>query len=541
MSRARRPAAGRRDRLGPGGGRPVVVDAGERRVHGDDGRRSARARSSVGERRASPARTAAPGPGSSRARASVANDRAGKLRFRSTSRAEFLRPRARPSGLTAGSSQTGRAGAAARRRARGASSISASTLAGSSPWMPPNTSSGGPGAAEAAPANRRAPRSICPSASNPSAVHGVSRRACSHWIPFHAPANVRAMAIKLRDLKTEARTLARAEQYAAALAAHDHMLAANPLDYDSRRKIADLLLALGDQAGARRGLPRGRDARRALGPPAARRSSAARCSSRWAATADEIVAVMAATYAHDAPALAKFAARQAPVDLDARDRAAPGRRAAGDPARGRAPGARSGHATCPRSSQYPEQFLPVPFFSELPRERCFPPAIQSLRLVRAGDGDVVIREGEPGTAFYFVATGEVRVFARAGNNKAVERGRLHEGSLFGEMALVTEQARTASVQVVGEADLLEVDRAAVARAGRRGPGAGRAARSLRARAPAQEPARDVAAVQAVRSPAADGAAQALRGPRGRARHGDHPRGRRRPGAVRRSCSARSRS
>jgi CRP-like cAMP-binding protein len=40
---------------------------------------------------------------------------------------------------------------------------------------------------------------------------------------------------------------------------------------------------------------------------------------------------------------------------------------------------------------------------------------------------------------------------------------LHEGSLFGEMALVTEQARTASVQVVGEADLLEVDRTAVAR------------------------------------------------------------------------------
>ena len=31
------------------------------------------------------------------------------------------------------------------------------------------------------------------------------------------------------------------------------------------------------------------------------------------------------------------------------------------------------------------------------------------------------------------------------------------------MALVTEQPRTASVQVVGEADLLEVDRAAVAR------------------------------------------------------------------------------
>jgi hypothetical protein len=169
---------------------------------------------------------------------------------------------------------------------------------------------------------------------------------------------------------------------------------------------------------------------------------------------------MARRTAHGAPALAKFAARQAPVDLDAEIEPVPAA-AGADPGRWRA--ARATRA-CDLSAfvQYPEQFLPVPFFSELPRE-LFPTAIQSLRLVRAGDGDVVIREGQLGTAFYFVATGEVRVFARAGNNKAVERGRLHEGSLFGEMALVTEQARTASVQVVGEADLLEVDRAAVAR------------------------------------------------------------------------------
>ena len=71
----------------------------------------------------------------------------------------------------------------------------------------------------------------------------------------------------------------------------------------------------------------------------------------------------------------------------------------------------------------------------------------------------MIRQGQLGTAFYFVATGEVRVVARAtGPAKVVERGRLHEGTLFGEMALVTEQARTASVQVVGEADLLEIER-----------------------------------------------------------------------------------
>ena len=266
------------------------------------------------------------------------------------------------------------------------------------------------------------------------------------------------MAIKLRDLKVQARTQARAKQYAAALAAHDHMLAANPLDYDSRRKIADLLLALGDKAAA--------EVYRVVAMHDVRSGHllpgivGCKVLESLGGSSAEIVAVMAATYAHDAKALAKFAARQAPVDLDAEIAPIPAE-ATSDPAAvaGRA---RNRAMDLSAFGQYPEGVLSVPFFSELP-QTLFPSAIQSLRLVRASDGDVVIREGQLGTAFYFVATGEVRVIARAGNNKGVERGRLHEGSLFGEMALVTEQARTASVQVVGEADLLEVDRAAVAR------------------------------------------------------------------------------
>jgi CRP-like cAMP-binding protein len=264
------------------------------------------------------------------------------------------------------------------------------------------------------------------------------------------------MAIKLRDLKNEARTLTRAKQYAAALAAHDHMLAANPLDYDSRRKIADLLLALGDRGAAA-------DVYRAVAMHDVRSGHllpgivGCKILESLGGRVDDIVGLMAATYSHEAPALAKFAARQAPVDLEA-EIAPPGAHA--DPGAV----ARRAHDRAMDLSafvQYPEQFLPVPFFSELPKD-IFPTAVQLLRLVRASDGDMVIKEGQLGTAFYFVATGEVRVVARAGS-KMVERGRLHEGTLFGEMALVTEQARTASVQVVGEADLLEVDRAAVNR------------------------------------------------------------------------------
>ena len=103
------------------------------------------------------------------------------------------------------------------------------------------------------------------------------------------------------------------------------MLAANPLDGDSRRKIGDLLFRLGDRAGAVEVFRTVGDARRALGAPAARagRLQGARVAGQ---STDAIVAAMARVFAHGAPALAKFAARQAPVDLDARDRAAARRR-----------------------------------------------------------------------------------------------------------------------------------------------------------------------------------------------------------------------
>jgi CRP-like cAMP-binding protein len=110
--------------------------------------------------------------------------------------------------------------------------------------------------------------------------------------------------------------------------------------------------------------------------------------------------------------------------------------------------------------QYPEQFLPLPFFSELPRE-VFRPVARALRLRRMNDGDFVIREGEPGVAFYLVATGQVRVYATQAGRQ-IERGRLHEGALFGEMSLLTQQPRTASVQVVDEADILELSRESLA-------------------------------------------------------------------------------
>jgi CRP-like cAMP-binding protein len=272
-----------------------------------------------------------------------------------------------------------------------------------------------------------------------------------------------AQLISLRDLKHEARTLARAGQFAAALAAHEQMLAQNPLDSESRRRIGDLLLRLGDRAGGIEALRTVtmHDVRSGHLLPAL---VGCKVLESLGQNIDPIMAVMARNFAHGAPSLAKFAARQAPVDLDAKvephsPKAASDLGALVQRARARA-------LDLAAFVQYPEQFLPVAFFSELPPE-LFPAAVKMARLIRGGDGDVVFREGDPASGFYFVAAGEVRVVAGGKPvdgrpTRAVELTHLLEGALFGEMALMTDQPRTASIQVVGEADLLEVSRATVA-------------------------------------------------------------------------------
>jgi CRP-like cAMP-binding protein len=265
------------------------------------------------------------------------------------------------------------------------------------------------------------------------------------------------MGIKLGELKAEARTLLRAGEVGAALAAFDHILASNPLDHDSRLKVADLLAGLGDREGAA-ALYRALAMHDLRSGHALHAVAAIKQLEAMGGDADELVDTLSGLYAHGAPTLAKFAARQAPVDMDSQVQR-PDLSNQSDVA-AIAARARARALDFSVFVQYPEQFLPLPFFSELPRE-VFRPVVRALRLRRMNGGDFVIREGEPGVAFYLVATGQVRVYATQAG-KQIERGRLHEGALFGEMSLLTQQPRTASVQVVDEADILELSRESLA-------------------------------------------------------------------------------
>lgn len=94
----------------------------------------------------------------------------------------------------------------------------------------------------------------------------------------------------------------------------------------------------------------------------------------------------------------------------------------------------------------------VPLFAPLPVA-----AVENLTLrldaVRAAAGDDVIRQGDPGDRFFVIDEGRVEVL--------VDGRRVREegpGEFFGEIALLHEVPRTATVRALGDVTLLALDR-----------------------------------------------------------------------------------
>ena len=75
--------------------------------------------------------------------------------------------------------------------------------------------------------------------------------------------------------------------------------------------------------------------------------------------------------------------------------------------------------------------------------------------VRLSEGTTVFRQGDAGGSLYVIRAGKVRVVKESHGRKRVVT-TLGPGDFFGEMAVVTGRPRSATVEVVEEADLLKV-------------------------------------------------------------------------------------
>lgn len=114
---------------------------------------------------------------------------------------------------------------------------------------------------------------------------------------------------------------------------------------------------------------------------------------------------------------------------------------------------------------YPEHLPAIPLFSELPAD-AFASVLSALKLVRTRPGEVILRQGDVGQSFFVLARGNVRVSRTDDDGREIPLANLGDGSIFGEMALVSAAPRSASVIADSDCDLLEFDREALAAASR---------------------------------------------------------------------------
>jgi len=263
--------------------------------------------------------------------------------------------------------------------------------------------------------------------------------------------------VSLGDVRRSAATLFSQGQHLAALRLYDAIVVAAPLDYDARIRLADCALAMGD-AGASR-------VYRAVawyclksGHPLAA-LVCTRVLEAHGADASDLTAALVVNYGLESELLGKAATRIAlPVDslpITVPDVRLPAPQDAVAHAL-----ARAEHAT-DHYKEFPAAVHPIPLLSSM-SEAAFKRVLSTLVLKRLPVGASAIREGEPGNSFFFVASGQLRVFATDGLGRQTDLAQLGEGAVFGEMALLSAQPRSATVGCLSDCDLLEVGRQSLA-------------------------------------------------------------------------------
>ena len=79
--------------------------------------------------------------------------------------------------------------------------------------------------------------------------------------------------------------------------------------------------------------------------------------------------------------------------------------------------------------------------------------LKNLHRVNFSAGDIIFKEGDPGDSAYLIEEGSVEVSV-----SSTQRSRINKGELFGEIALIDQQPRTATVHAVEDTVLIPIPR-----------------------------------------------------------------------------------
>ena len=79
-----------------------------------------------------------------------------------------------------------------------------------------------------------------------------------------------------------------------------------------------------------------------------------------------------------------------------------------------------------------------------------------LERIRLAAGEVLFRQGDPGSAVYVILEGRLGAYLVKGPEREVLLGEMPPGNLVGEIQVLTGGARTATVRAVSDSELLRI-------------------------------------------------------------------------------------
>lgn len=113
---------------------------------------------------------------------------------------------------------------------------------------------------------------------------------------------------------------------------------------------------------------------------------------------------------------------------------------------------------CANATQVLQALAGVSLFAGLDVSACKRLA-EGAELRAFSAGDVICREGDPGTGLHLVTQGQVKLLLQAGNGHEKVFDLIGSGACFGEPSLYAEKPHLVTAQAITDTELLHVPRA----------------------------------------------------------------------------------
>lgn len=109
----------------------------------------------------------------------------------------------------------------------------------------------------------------------------------------------------------------------------------------------------------------------------------------------------------------------------------------------------------------PVELPTIPLFSDLPKN-AFIQLMEQMHMRSMLPEEAIISEGDVGDSMFIISSGRVKITKTAETGVEIVLAHLGDGAFFGEMALISQSPRSASVIAEEETVLFEVSRAVLA-------------------------------------------------------------------------------